>query len=208
MAIQAHLVELERTQESREELHEALVHLSTDDLQIVELKRRKLMVKDQIERLKHTAKKHSLASFTSIAVLPEERNRAHLGDVRVLGGRRKPCPLYPASSPTWSAIASEMSARRFYSEQIDQSVDAMVARPLIRKSCTPPAARSSAECPNSSDQAPSGSIASIAGSPDRIWPPAPGRRHNHRINHSTSGPNRAVPHVEGEVQPSRRLRTG
>jgi hypothetical protein len=36
------------------ELHDALVHLSTDDLQIVELKRRKLMVKDQIERLKHT----------------------------------------------------------------------------------------------------------------------------------------------------------
>jgi hypothetical protein len=30
------------------------VHLSTDDLQIVELKRRKLLVKDQIERLKHT----------------------------------------------------------------------------------------------------------------------------------------------------------
>jgi len=37
------------------ELHEALVHLSTDDLQIVELKRRKLMVKDQIERLRNTA---------------------------------------------------------------------------------------------------------------------------------------------------------
>jgi hypothetical protein len=29
------------------------VHLSTDDLQIVELKRRKLMVKDEIERLRH-----------------------------------------------------------------------------------------------------------------------------------------------------------
>jgi hypothetical protein len=32
-----------------------LLHLSTDDLEIVELKRRKLMVKDQIERLKHSA---------------------------------------------------------------------------------------------------------------------------------------------------------
>jgi hypothetical protein len=31
------------------------LHLSTDDLQIVELKRRKLMVKDQIERLKNAA---------------------------------------------------------------------------------------------------------------------------------------------------------
>jgi hypothetical protein len=55
MAIQAHLVELERKHKSLEsELHEALIHLSTDDLQIAELKRRKLMVKDQIERLRHT----------------------------------------------------------------------------------------------------------------------------------------------------------
>jgi hypothetical protein len=54
MAIEAHLVELERKHKSLEnELHEALIHLSTDDLQIAELKRRKLLVKDQIERLKH-----------------------------------------------------------------------------------------------------------------------------------------------------------
>ncbi len=56
MTIQAHLVELERKHKTLEnELHDALVHLSTDDLQIVELKRRKLMVKDQIERLRHTS---------------------------------------------------------------------------------------------------------------------------------------------------------
>lgn len=56
MAIQAHLVELERKHKLLEsELHQALLHLSTDDLEIVELKRRKLMVKDQIERLRHTA---------------------------------------------------------------------------------------------------------------------------------------------------------
>jgi len=56
MAIQAHLVELERKHRILEsELHEALIHLSTDDLEIVELKRRKLMVKDQIERLRHSA---------------------------------------------------------------------------------------------------------------------------------------------------------
>ena len=55
MTIQAHLVELERKHRILEtELHEALLHLSTDDLQIVELKRRKLMVKDQIERLKQS----------------------------------------------------------------------------------------------------------------------------------------------------------
>ena len=56
MAIQAHLVELERKHKLLEtELHEALLHLSTDDLEIVELKRRKLLVKDQIERLRHVA---------------------------------------------------------------------------------------------------------------------------------------------------------
>ncbi|MGB3273859.1 MAG: DUF465 domain-containing protein [Xanthobacteraceae bacterium] len=53
MAIQAHLVELERKHRVLEsELHDALQHLSTDDLKIIELKRRKLMVKDEIERLK------------------------------------------------------------------------------------------------------------------------------------------------------------
>ena len=56
MALQAHLVELERKHKILEnELHEALVHLSTDDLHIVELKRRKLMVRDEIERLKQSA---------------------------------------------------------------------------------------------------------------------------------------------------------
>ncbi|MBS0528023.1 MAG: DUF465 domain-containing protein [Proteobacteria bacterium] len=53
MAIQAHLVELERKHRILEnELHDALLHLSTDDLRIVELKRRKLLVKDEIERLR------------------------------------------------------------------------------------------------------------------------------------------------------------
>jgi len=53
MAIQAHLVELERKHKVLEnELHEALLHLSTDDLEIAELKRRKLMVKGEIERLR------------------------------------------------------------------------------------------------------------------------------------------------------------
>ena len=56
MAIQAHLVELERKHEVLEnELHDALKHLSTDDLQILELKRRKLVLKDEIERIRHSA---------------------------------------------------------------------------------------------------------------------------------------------------------
>ncbi|MBN8981055.1 MAG: DUF465 domain-containing protein [Rhizobiales bacterium] len=56
MAIQAHLVELERKHEDLEnELHDALKHLSTDDLRIIELKRRKLVLKDEIQRLRHSA---------------------------------------------------------------------------------------------------------------------------------------------------------
>jgi hypothetical protein len=53
MAIQAHLAELERKHEALEDqLHEALNHPSTDDITIVEIKRRKLQVKDEIERLR------------------------------------------------------------------------------------------------------------------------------------------------------------
>ncbi len=53
MAIEAHLVELERKHRNLEsELHEALRHLSTDDTRIIELKRRKLVLKDEIERIK------------------------------------------------------------------------------------------------------------------------------------------------------------
>ncbi|HRO01397.1 YdcH family protein [Nitrobacter sp.] len=56
MAIQAHLAELERKHRVLEsELHDALRHLSSDDLRIAELKRRKLMLKDEIERLKFSA---------------------------------------------------------------------------------------------------------------------------------------------------------
>jgi hypothetical protein len=54
MPIQSHLAELERKHQALEdEIHEALAHPSTDDLTIAELKRRKLQVKDEIERLRH-----------------------------------------------------------------------------------------------------------------------------------------------------------
>lgn len=53
MAIQAHLAELERKHEALEnQLHDALNHPSTDDITILEIKRRKLQVKDEIERLR------------------------------------------------------------------------------------------------------------------------------------------------------------
>ncbi len=59
MAIESHLAELERRHQALEqEISEALAHPSTDDLKIVELKRRKLHVKDEIARLKQEAVVH------------------------------------------------------------------------------------------------------------------------------------------------------
>lgn len=56
MSMQSHLAELERRHQALEnELSEALAHPSTDDLRIVELKRRKLLVKDEIVRLRDGA---------------------------------------------------------------------------------------------------------------------------------------------------------
>ena len=53
MAIESHLAELEKRHEALEEqITEALAHPSTDDLQLLELKRRKLHVKDEIARLR------------------------------------------------------------------------------------------------------------------------------------------------------------
>jgi len=53
MTIQAHLAELERKHRALEdELAEAMTHPSTDDLKIAELKRRKLLVKDEIQRMR------------------------------------------------------------------------------------------------------------------------------------------------------------
>jgi hypothetical protein len=59
MAIESHLAELERRHQALEqEISEALTHPSTDDLQVVELKRRKLYVKDEIARLRQEVSVH------------------------------------------------------------------------------------------------------------------------------------------------------
>ena len=59
MAIESHLAELERRHQALEqEISEALAHPSIDGLKIVELKRRKLHVKDEIARLKQEAVLH------------------------------------------------------------------------------------------------------------------------------------------------------
>jgi hypothetical protein len=53
MAIESHLAELEKRHQALDlEISEALNHPSTDDLRLAELKRRKLHVKDEIERLR------------------------------------------------------------------------------------------------------------------------------------------------------------
>jgi hypothetical protein len=52
MSIEAHLAELQRRHQALDaEIAEARAHPSVDDLQIVALKRRKLLVKDEIVRL-------------------------------------------------------------------------------------------------------------------------------------------------------------
>jgi hypothetical protein len=53
MSLQTHLTELELRHKSLEtEIAEAQQHPSIDDLTILELKRRKLHLKDEIERLR------------------------------------------------------------------------------------------------------------------------------------------------------------
>jgi hypothetical protein len=54
MTMQSHLAELERKHQALEdEIADAMTHPSSDGLKIVELKRRKLLVKDEIERIRH-----------------------------------------------------------------------------------------------------------------------------------------------------------
>jgi hypothetical protein len=54
MTIKANLAELDRQHKALEhEIGEELAHSSTDDLKIAELKRRKLVLKDEIERVRH-----------------------------------------------------------------------------------------------------------------------------------------------------------
>ena len=53
MSMQSHLAELEKRHQALErELDDAILHPSTDDLRIAELKRKKLLVKDEITRLR------------------------------------------------------------------------------------------------------------------------------------------------------------
>jgi Uncharacterized small protein len=53
MPLQNHLAELERKhQVLDQEIEDAMAHSSSEDLEVAELKRKKLQLKDEIEKLK------------------------------------------------------------------------------------------------------------------------------------------------------------
>ena len=55
MSMQSHLSELEKKHQALEEqINDCLTHPAVDDLTVVELKRKKLHLKDEIERLRHS----------------------------------------------------------------------------------------------------------------------------------------------------------
>jgi hypothetical protein len=59
MSMNTHLAELEKRHRALEaEINEARAHPSVDNLEIVELKRRKLLVKDEIARLQAETSLH------------------------------------------------------------------------------------------------------------------------------------------------------
>ena len=151
MAIQAHLVELERKHKILEnELHEALVHLSTDDLQIVELKRRKLMVKDQIERSEARRRRNAplvtprnivvksrlmrialIAGMRAVALIPAVATRASRQVYRC----RSDSDLPASFADVVGDRQRRCQSRRFDAEQIDQPATPWSRGPWIRKSC-------------------------------------------------------------------------
>lgn len=59
MSLQSHLVELKRRHSDLErQLEEAMRHPSADSLEIASLKRRKLQLKDEIEKIRVSATLH------------------------------------------------------------------------------------------------------------------------------------------------------
>jgi hypothetical protein len=59
MSLASHLAELQRRHgELERELDDAMMHPSTDDLEIATLKRRKLAIKDEMEKLRAQPTRH------------------------------------------------------------------------------------------------------------------------------------------------------
>jgi hypothetical protein len=58
MTQQSHLAELERKHQALErKIQDAMSHPGTDDLKLAELKRRKLQLKDEIEKLRRSGQR-------------------------------------------------------------------------------------------------------------------------------------------------------
>ena len=54
MSMQSHLAELEKKHRAlADQINDCQAHSAVDDLEVVELKRKKLLLKDEIERLRH-----------------------------------------------------------------------------------------------------------------------------------------------------------
>jgi len=59
MSLESHLAELQRKHgDLQREIDDAMMHPSTDALEIVKLKRRKLAIKDEMEKLKVMQTRH------------------------------------------------------------------------------------------------------------------------------------------------------
>jgi len=59
MSIQSHLAELQRRHEEMErQIADAMLHPSTDSLELANLKRKKLKLKDEIERIRQSHTLH------------------------------------------------------------------------------------------------------------------------------------------------------
>jgi len=59
MSIQSHLAELQRRHEEMErQISDAMLHPSTDSLELANLKRKKLKLKDEIERIRQSHTLH------------------------------------------------------------------------------------------------------------------------------------------------------
>jgi hypothetical protein len=59
MSLQGHIVELQRRHEAlKKEIEEEQLHPNADELKIVELKRKKLLIKDELAKLSVSETRH------------------------------------------------------------------------------------------------------------------------------------------------------
>ena len=59
MSLQGHIVELQRRHEAlKKEIEKEQLHPKSDELKILELKRKKLLIKDELSKLKESDTRH------------------------------------------------------------------------------------------------------------------------------------------------------